>query len=49
MAGYGSLGTPVGVATDASGSVWTTNSGTNTVTKFIGLGAPTVTPLVATR
>jgi streptogramin lyase len=47
MAGYGSLGTPVGVATDASGSVWTTNSGTNTVTKFIGLGAPTVTPLVA--
>jgi sugar lactone lactonase YvrE len=47
VTGYGSLGTPVGVATDASGSVWTTNSGTNTVTKFIGLAAPTVTPLVA--
>lgn len=45
--GYGSLNTPVGVAVDASGSVWTTNSGDNTVSKFIGLAAPVTTPLVA--
>jgi hypothetical protein len=37
-AGFGSLNSPVGVAVDTSGSVWTTNSGSNTVSKFIGLG-----------
>jgi hypothetical protein len=44
-AGYGSLNAPVGVAVDSSGSVWTTNSGNNTVSKFIGLAAPVVTPI----
>ena len=56
-AGFGSLNTPVGVAVDASGSVWTTNSGSNTVSKFIGLGslsgassnAPSYKGIVATR
>lgn len=46
--GFGSLNTPVGVAVDPSGSVWTTNSGSNTLTKFIGLAAPVTTPLVST-
>jgi hypothetical protein len=46
-AGFGSLNAPVGVAVDNSGSVWTANSGSNTVTKFIGLAAPVVTPLAA--
>jgi len=46
-AGYGSLNGPVGVAVDASGSVWTTNSGANTVSKFIGLAAPVTTPVAA--
>ena len=45
--GYGVLNTPVGVAVDASGSVWTANSGSNTVAKFIGLSQPANTPLVA--
>ena len=44
-AGYGTLNTPVGVAVDASGCVWTTNSGDNTVSKFIGLSAPIATPI----
>ena len=46
-AGFGALNTPIGVAVDASGNVWTTNSGSNSVSKFIGLGAPVVTPLAA--
>ncbi len=46
-AGYGSLANPVGVAVDNSGSVWTTNSGNNTVSKFVGLAVPVVTPLAA--
>jgi sugar lactone lactonase YvrE len=45
LAGFGSLNLPIGVALDSSGSVWVTNSGSNTVTKFIGLAAPVVTPL----
>jgi hypothetical protein len=47
-AGYGSLSSPVGVAIDSSGSVWTTDSGSNTVSKFIGLATPVITPLAAT-
>jgi hypothetical protein len=46
-AGFGSLGTPVGVAIDPSGSIWTANSGSNTVSKFIGLATPVTTPLAA--
>jgi sugar lactone lactonase YvrE len=47
IAGFGSLSNPTGVAVDSSGSVWTTNSGSNTVSKFIGLAAPATTPLAA--
>ncbi|MES2393735.1 MAG: hypothetical protein V4555_19005, partial [Acidobacteriota bacterium] len=46
-AGYGTLNSPVGVAVDPSGSVWTANSGDNTVSQFIGLAQPTTTPLAA--
>lgn len=45
--GFGSLNAPVGVAVDSSGSVWTANSGSNTVSKFIGLALPVTTPLAA--
>lgn len=45
-AGFGSLNTPVGVAVDASGNVWTANSGNNSVTKFVGLANPVKVPLV---
>ena len=44
-AGYGSLNTPVGVAVDAAGCVWVTSSGDNTVSKFIGLSTPILTPI----
>lgn len=47
-AGFGPLSAPVGVALDNAGSVWTANSGSNTVSKFIGLAVPVVTPLAAT-
>jgi streptogramin lyase len=43
----GSLNAPVQVAVDPSGNVWTANSGDSSVTIFLGLAAPTVTPLVA--
>jgi hypothetical protein len=46
-AGFGSLNTPIGVAIDPSGSIWTANSGSNTISKFIGLAAPVTTPLAA--
>ena len=46
-AGFGSLNTPVGIAIDATGTIWTTNSGDNTVSAFIGLGNPVTTPLAA--
>jgi hypothetical protein len=47
VAGYGSLNDAAGVAIDATGSVWVTNSGSNTVSKFIGIAAPVTTPLAA--
>ena len=43
----GVLSAPVGVAVDGSGNVWTANSGDDSVTMFIGLATPTVTPIVA--
>lgn len=46
-AGYGALNTPIGVAVDASGSVWVTVAGSNAIAKFIGLAVPTTTPLAA--
>jgi sugar lactone lactonase YvrE len=48
-AGFGSLSGPVGVAVDASGSVWTTNSTGNTVSVFIGLAKPVATPLAVNQ
>ena len=47
-AGYGSLNTPVGVAVDPAGCVWTANSGDNTVSQYIGLALSATTPLAAT-
>lgn len=40
-----SLLDPYGLAIDASGNLWLTNSGKNTVTEFIGIAAPVKTPL----
>jgi hypothetical protein len=48
VAGFGSLNAPVGVAVDSSGNVWTANSGSNTVSQFVGLAAPVSTPLNTT-
>jgi streptogramin lyase len=46
-ASLGLLNTPVEVAVDPSGNLWTANSGDNSVSIFVGLAAPTTTPLVA--
>ena len=40
-----SLLDPYAVAIDASGNLWLTNSGKNTLTEFIGVAAPIKTPL----
>jgi len=40
-----SLLAPYGVAIDASGNLWVTNSGKNTLTQFIGVATPVKTPL----
>ena len=45
LGGFGTLNTPIGVAVDSSGSVWTANSGDNTVSKFIGIASPVTTPM----
>lgn len=48
--GYGSdaaLLEAYALALDASGNIWVSNQGSNTVTKFIGLGTPVKTPLSA--
>ena len=45
-ASLGALNTPVVVAVDPSGNVWTADSGDNSVSIFVGLAAPTTTPLV---
>ncbi len=45
--GVGSLNIPVSVAIDGAGNLWTTDAGDNTVTEFVGLATPTITPMVA--
>jgi streptogramin lyase len=40
-----SLLEPYSLAIDASGSIWVSNSGKNTLTQFIGIAAPVKTPL----
>ena len=36
---------PYGLAIDASGNLWVSNSGKNTLTQFVGVAAPVKTPL----
>jgi len=43
--GYGSLNSPAGIAIDSSGNVWTVNDGDNSISIFVGLAMPVVTPL----
>jgi len=40
-----SLLAPYGLAVDASGNLWVTNSGKNTLTQFIGVATPVKSPL----
>ena len=40
-----SLVAPYALAIDASGNLWVTNSGKNTLTQFIGVATPVKTPL----
>jgi streptogramin lyase len=43
----GTLNLPFGIAVDGSGDTWVANNGNNTVTEFIGLTSPVITPIVA--
>ncbi len=45
LGGDAQLLEPFALAVDASGNVWVSNQGSNTVTKYVGLGAPVKTPL----
>ncbi|SNT34384.1 Streptogramin lyase [Granulicella rosea] len=47
-AGFGSLNAPAGIAVDASGNVWVACAGDNTVSIFLGLTTPVMTPLAQT-
>ena len=40
------LNAPYGLAVDASGNLWVSNSGNNTLTQFVGLAEPVRTPVL---
>jgi hypothetical protein len=46
--GFGSLNTPVSVAADASGNLWTANLGDSSVSELVGIASPIATPIAAT-
>jgi hypothetical protein len=39
------LNEPLGIALDASGNLWVSNTGANTLTQFVGLATPVHTPM----
>lgn len=41
------LNFPTSIAIDGSGDTWVANNGANTVSEFIGVATPVVTPIVA--
>jgi sugar lactone lactonase YvrE len=43
----GTLNSPRGIAIDNSGNAWVTNNGNNTVSEYIGIAPPVVTPIAA--
>ncbi|HUK25103.1 MAG TPA: hypothetical protein VLV49_11020, partial [Terriglobales bacterium] len=43
----GTLSFPSAAAIDSSGNVWVANNGSDSLTKIVGAGAPTITPLVS--
>ncbi len=43
---HAALNETYSIAVDASGNLWVSNFGSNTITEFIGLGAPVRTPLI---
>lgn len=45
--GLGSFNSPSGIAIDASGNLWTTNTGDNSVSVLVGLATPVTTPIAA--
>jgi streptogramin lyase len=43
----GNLADPEGIAADASGNVWIANANNNTVTEYVGVAGPVLTPMAA--
>jgi len=44
-AGYGAVNQPQGIGIDGSGNVWTTNTGDNSISVFVGIATPIAVPL----
>jgi streptogramin lyase len=44
--GLGTLASPYGLAIDATGNVWVAGTGDNSVSQFVGLATPILTPIV---
>jgi hypothetical protein len=45
--GYGQLNRPLSLAVDNAGSVWTADAGGSSVTEFVGIASPRMTPIAA--
>ena len=46
LGGHAALRQSYAIAVDASGNLWVSNFGSNTITEFVGLAAPVRTPLI---
>ena len=41
------LNTPAAIAIDGSGNAWIVNNGSNSVSEFVGIASPVLTPIAA--
>jgi streptogramin lyase len=46
LGGHAALRQSYAIAVDASGNVWVSNFGSNTITEFVGIASPVRTPLI---
>jgi streptogramin lyase len=46
LGGHTALSQAYAIAVDASGNLWVSNFGSNTITEFVGIASPVRTPLI---